>query len=1178
MSRLLLLLAALFALSPAMAAPALKAPWEAGAWSRCPQITVPPLKNTPVIDGAAWPQEGWEDASSTSGFIDSDGGGLPRYVTQMQCGYTKDALYLTFRVGRPRWQPTPTATFTAGHHPHIWVRDDNVEITLVPAPPKASADGPAKWVYVWVGNANGAFSSGRVPSRPGGQLDSQWVAPWEYKARMLPEGWEGELRVPFAGLGRQGPPAAGSEWQLDVMNQPVTPERRLVSWAEMWGSGDYLSGRKGLLRFLAEPLATRLGHFGKLEQVRPGDAPQMGMRGILRSGVAQERPMELQYTLYRAAQRRAPGDATFYKLWDELLAVRERRQVVDTKAATQALRGEADLVRELSTRYVPYKEASFALPVREGHTFLPIQLPRETGEYVLAYRIHEPKSGVVHAEQVLPYAVLPSLDLEVIPHLLHFRKLAVTGRFEEIEGLAKGDTVRFDLLPAAGEAPLATADARYDGEKDQVEVVLPADALAPGKYRVRGRVLGAGNRTLAEAVTEFERPANPEWAGNRLGYEPAVPWPWAPVKTAGTNVSVVGREYRFEGQALPRQVITQGEPLLAGPISLALRAGGAAVPLPAAVLKEQAPDRATLEASGQAAGLRVGLRTQVEFDGCIRADLTLDPGGRPVSLEELTLRIPVLAKHATLYHAGGFTTDPKRFNGMRWEAGAIEQWFATYKEKGAMSFARNVFLGGPDRGIQWFAESERGWSVQDEDAVLALERGKEEVVLVARLVNKAVQIREPITFTWGMIATPVKPPAPQSRYYAQYPYGSIFDDVKSPEAQQKTAKTLADVKSLGMDRAGCYATQEKYFGAPREFDAEYEDLLKRWTAAVHAAGLKATYYSGWGVNSSFPGFQSFGKEMLNVPFRNSGFGCYWLSPVGPFADYFCHGVQHMMRDIGFDGVYLDGTVIPPLDLSALAGHRWERAGDGAVHGTYPIWAMREFVKRLYRTVHTLRPDEVAFVEFHNSLEPLFYIEGFSDGRVTGEADYDKGASFDAIFTPERFLAGYATQPHGLRSTLLWWNWNRKRVKANEMRTLTLLHGMPQPMGGELLYARDQASYDRHATPWARLLAILRPWQAAGSEFHPYWEDRFIETGDEKVKVSLYRKTDRSAALAVLGNWSNEGRRIRFRLDPKALGITPAGDLRVRDAMQNLWIIPEPDDWYLLDVAPQGYRLLEVTGR
>src|SRR5690606_12067448 len=134
------------------------------------------------------------------------------------------------------------------------------------------------------------------------------------------------------------------------------------------------------------------------------------------------------------------------------------------------------------------------------------------------------------------------------------------------------------------------------------------------------------------------------------------------------------------------------------------------------------------------------------FDGFLRIDLELRPD-KPCDVKDLGLVVPFHGPAATLYHhANGTWTDLS-------DAGGIGQpgW------NKALPCVPYVWIGNERAGLAWFCESDAGWANQDASRAIEMVRTDGGVDLRIRFIDKAVPLSQPLRFTFGLMATPVKP-------------------------------------------------------------------------------------------------------------------------------------------------------------------------------------------------------------------------------------------------------------------------------------------------------------------------------------------------------------------------------------------------------------------------------------
>ncbi len=246
--------------------------------------------------------------------------------------------------------------------------------------------------------------------------------------------------------------------------------------------------------------------------------------------------------------------------------------------------------------------------------------------------------------------------------------------------------------------------------------------------------------------------AQPEWLGSRAGMSDEVLPPWTPVEVSGPKVDVWGRTYTFGDLPLPASIVTRKTEVLAAPITLAAVADGEKLAWTGLRLQtaESKPHRAQLAAEADSAGLRCAGTVSVEYDGMVRCDFKLVPKRNAVSLDRLTLEVPIRPEYAKYLH----------YWPGRW--GSCANSMALPEEGYRGGFKPFFWLGDEWRGLAWFSESDRGFSNAEEDGVIDVRREADAVVLRVHVVTgpQRVSVHEPLEYTFGFQATPVKPAQP----------------------------------------------------------------------------------------------------------------------------------------------------------------------------------------------------------------------------------------------------------------------------------------------------------------------------------------------------------------------------------------------------------------------------------
>lgn len=1142
-------------------------------WSRQPITVVPPVKGkAPVIDGHVDFKE-WYYATAISGFYDHEAGGLSRYPAWVYLCYDKDALYVGITIQRPPLFPTPKSTFPAGLHSSIWWKDDNFELVMEPQ----NTEKIAPFGYAFAGNSVGACSDLRYVVKGAGS-DAAWDGKWEYKAERGRDTWSAELKIPFSQFEGVLPPQPGTEWTFDALVQSVTPRKQLSDWAHMWsfGQNDYRSANKARLIFgdLNTPVF-RQSQIGQMQpagkQIEDKITP-IGSRTILYHQGDKPYTLEGEAVMYRA-DARAEGDLNFMDLWDRLRVARETgKPITDPKETTQSFRNEASFLKEINTRYKPVATQNLTITVKpDGAGYFPIDVPKAPGDYIVAFRFRDAATGKILSSQLTPFTIASQFEIALTPYFLEHQKLRVDFNMDEIPTEATGVRARLKI----GDKNLQqNQEALSEENREEARLYLdtkswPENASA----QIEAELLDANGKVLQSAQQTLTRPKAPTWWNQKLGMSQIVPTPFTLVESKTKNeVSVWGRRYQLGENGLPKSITTRGEELLSRPIELKAVAGGA--PLQAGrTLSRQSvsPRDAVFQSVRQNANLKITTRTTTHYDGALRFDIQVAPVGRNITLDSLVLDIPIQARWAKLFTHGGTST---AFNANKKDAlgGGLGTWFKTYPS-GAMPFTYAFFLGYYDRGIQWFAPGDRGWSNADENKKIALIKNGDEVILRVTFADKPVTLSKPLDLNFGLMVTPTKATPPRGRDLSIIAYGKPRE--LREYGMERLQKEFAINKEAGGEVISSYLSDgDDIFGQPWVYNEEDRKLLKQIADAAHDAGMKYRPYSGWGVSTVIPEFATFGKEMLKEPARNAGWGNYWMNgKSAAWADWWLAGAKDNAAKLNFDGMYLDGTVMPELTANELDDMGW-RDAKGNLHGTYPVWELRAFLERLYILLH----GEVkmnGIVDVHDGHEPLYFINSFADTTVSGEYHLQRGKTILEVFSPEEFAAYYATHLQGNSRRFIWWNWMKLPITENEMRSMAILHDTMMVVGaGRIQLYRTQLGYGKMTDAWVRLRHLRARY--ADAEFVPYWKTTFINAMPDGLRASAWTDKKSGRAFVAVANLSTTNWKGILQFDAKKLGVAP--DASIADAMFDVPLGYKVSENLPLTIEGQSYRIFLLNDR
>ena len=1142
--------------------------------SRQPALPVPPTKRPPAIDGKVEYEE-WGDASIQRAFIDQRAGVQSDLRTALHVKYDEEALYVGVVIERPRFAQTPKADFEKGKHKHIWWKDDNFEIFLIPG----ERETEARYSYVFVGNSKGAFAETLKPL--GSTPPVEWEGKWEYAARQTIRGgredhwpcWEAELRIPYDQFAECRTPAPGVTWELAFMNQQLTPVRRMITWSQAWSfkSDGYASRTMGRLVF-TDGFGIRQKRVGRIAGDADGEAVA-GNEFILLNAVGTAKKLTIDSALYRADERRTDSKETFLTLWDMVGTIDRtgEKMLQDPKMAVQAFRSREDIVGELNTRYRPTHAADSmaTVPARErSYSFY--KHPMQHGEYVLMTDMRDAETGRLLYSYALPFAYFPGFNLHVYPHYLRHRKLRVELDLSSFGELTQDDVLEATLIDDAGRA-LDTSRRTGLDRYGKTSLYLDTSRL-PEKTRatVKATLLSPDGRRQHEETRELSRPVNPEWFGNSIGRSEVVCAPFEPLRrTDDRTVELYRRKVRLGPVGLPESILSRGTELLAGPVRLELKTEPDNGPDRFGLsLETFSAHRAEWTSSWAGNVLHVDVRTTLEYDGMLRYNVSLTPASTPLTIERFVLHIP-MAREFSRYFGHHATGTRLTSNSTACKGGLLKRWFDEYGE--AMPFTFAFMLCAEDRGLQWFCPSDRDWSNHDENAKIAIASDPTANTLVIAIVDIPKQLTQRTQYSFGLIATPVRPCSPDDP--TELISGAGLDALagdgkgKDRDVALRMLDTNRDEGQLGV---GDYLNSA-LFGVPRFYDRTQEQVYAKAIAAIHDRGLKFVPYASWGVNNSLPFFETFGYEMLREPFRDISWNCFLHIMASTFPDWYLHTVKHSRDALGIDGNYMDGTQYPRLAFNELEDMTWTDE-QGRLHGTYDVWAQREFAKRLYTFWHheTTPP---GLIGTHTSQIPLYFLAGFTDYCASGEYHL-QGKTLEDVCPTDTFLMFYCTWPHGVTTHRHWWNWYKKPIMRNEMWTMNMLHDvLMRTGGGNLHWYRDVVGYGREAKPYVRIRRVRREFNQA--TFVPYWNQRIVSFTPPGPEASLWLHEARKAALIFVANIPNREYRgsMSIRADALPAGIDPQAydamlDEEIGDAKQAIE----------LSVKPMRHRMFTIGMR
>ncbi len=472
----------------------------------------------------------------------------------------------------------------------------------------------------------------------------------------------------------------------------------------------------------------------------------------------------------------------------------------------------------------------------------------------------------------------------------------------------------------------------------------------------------------------------------------------AQIGTSHIQVSVTGRNYDMHG-AFPASVTVDGEEILAAPIRLKAQFDGKDEPWdePHHVIVSENVDELVYTVQQAAGNAALNARVKIERDGLIWIDLMLVPFGRWITyrrgedltephLTSLKLEIPLTRKAAQLYHywpilASGIDQTAQINN-----SGALTDGFS-------IPLKPFLWLGREECGFTFYMESPKNAQPADMDKMYSVRVEDDQAVITIDLLDSMPKPwqgnrdswytpLEPVEFTMGMQATPVKP------------YKRVKD------FERVLHRSWADVAALQGDDLEAYCDYIKSLGVKwHTFHEDWsmiqnyglawdESAFRKVVDALHKRGIKVMVYFGYECSTMVPDwFEKKDHYLMKAPDGKIRGGWqrlphqrdYMVCYGGDYSKVMLERVAYVMDNYGVDGIYTDSTYIPQDCANEAHGCGW-RDFDGVLHTSFPVRKLREHVKKLYKVVH----DRGGIVEAHQSSCCAPLILGFSDSYFDGE--------------------------------------------------------------------------------------------------------------------------------------------------------------------------------------------------
>ena len=641
----------------------------------------------------------------------------------------------------------------------------------------------------------------------------------------------------------------------------------------------------------------------------------------------------------------------------------------------------------------------------------------------------------------------------------------------------------------------------------------------------------------------------PDWVDTTEGYSNEVLAPWTPVVTdelpgGVLDIGVWGRQYEFGTTPFFQQIQTQQNDILSGAMSLTARADGsdlswtpAATSLVSASDLKAEVDQIFVSTDGK---LLVYINAVTEYDGYTIFDWWVQ-ATQATSLENLILDIPLKTAYATLAYGDNVYENPTRL--YRNHSGTVDGNLS-------FKFGPTVWLGNEEQGLTWQVESDQYWNYSDPQAATEILVNGATTTFRANLVNVSTSLGagERLYYKFALMATPVKPmlrDAWDMRIARSEPYGADFELPDKMSFGKPTLEYYAE--DLGL--RNLLIDTHDIWPYPMPESPEYIAALERLVTESHAAGLNVYPYE---IHQRYPtNTPEFDIHGLNMALRPM----LWYIQTGPktandprpgpmaldygadsqgavmyspksmaLQDSYIYSLAQRLDQFGEDGVYLDGTSNIVADMNLLHGSGYIDEY-GVLQETFPVFANREFMRRIYTVVKQRDPDNI--VDVHNSGSYNMGGLAYADVMWNGE----QFLGFDDYVHDDLPLDMFRTEFMGYQLGVAAETLDARLGLAMEVSATSLLHDVPVRIHSHPLVSALWRTY-------AKVWAVREQFEGQGEPIEKmlYWDNADYVSIPQADGYATLLKHPTNGVLALISNLSTTTQNLTVDFNLANLGL------------------------------------------
>lgn len=758
----------------------------------------------------------------------------------------------------------------------------------------------------------------------------------------------------------------------------------------------------------------------------------------------------------------------------------------------------------------------------------------------LSFTISRANGGILQ-RRYIPFVIAEDMTFKLTPDRKE-QKVHIVADITGLRSKATGNLkAAANIKDASGKIVKTTSVENTVG--NTVKLDIDMSGLSDGKYTTTVDISSNDGSVLSSKSAVFSRFENPDWKNNKIGMDDNVPAPWIPLKLNGSKLTCWNRTYDFGKGAFPASILSGSSDLLSSPMYLNGIANNKPIKWKFTSSKNISVAKSTVVFTRKQESEYVSMSSKItcDFDGMMRFDITLTPKNHNTEIGSLALKIPIPDAYSKYLYG---SSDP--YN---------KDLIGKLNTPWSSDFIPGLWVGNETTGIGWFAEGKMNWNQTKPGKTLEIVQNGNSRVMTVNFIDTPTNLNKPITLTFGMQATPTKP-FPRPKDWLTYRPVTVLGNKLFFSCWGGETR-WGGFPVIGNDKANP--------GDPGEFDdSAYIASLK----SLHDRGFMVpAYLTPATAVTSMPETDYYKLQWEGVPeiltLTDNGQQILLVcSADKDWQDLFIKRLQEFMTKYNNDAIYMDwGNALKCSNQQHGCGYT---KPDGTIEGTYPVFALHEMHKRIYKVMRAAKPNS-PFVTIGHPVGTMGlphtnfwqgYVEGEYAAVIVPTPKYN--GDYTAFYSPERYTVEFSGRNWG--SIPLMLSYVSEPAKSRTVFALALMTG---------------------AIAWPANLdkgVELSTWTALDKfgvnnieEFLPYWANKGAVkwTGGDKVFVTTYR--NKGKALLIVSNLGPDAASVDLNLNQKILktpGLTITDPVSGNKLSENSRSIQ-------IDVPAKDFKLLMI---